>query len=106
MSLLKFLAWCVHGYTALGIVLAGAIALAIFEGEPASFRLAFGLMFLATLVDATDGTLARAVRIKETLPHFDGRRLDDIVDFHTYTSLPVLLIWRAELIAPEWTPWL
>jgi phosphatidylcholine synthase len=39
-------------------------------------------------------------------PGFDGRRLDDIVDFHTYTSLPLLLIWRAELLGPGQGFWL
>jgi len=66
-------------------------------GEPA-FRGAFGLMLAACLIDATDGWLARRLRVKEVLPTFDGRRLDDIVDFQTYTSLPLLLIWRAGLL--------
>ena len=94
----KFLAWCVHAYTALGLVAAGGIAVAIIDGQPASFRFAFLLMFVATLIDATDGTLARAVGVKKVLPGFDGRRLDDLIDFQTYTTLPLLLIWRAELI--------
>lgn len=102
MTLRKTLAWCVHAYTALGLVAAGGMAVAIADGQPASFRFAFILMFIATLVDATDGTLARAVNVKKVLPHFDGRRLDDLIDFQTYTSLPLLLIWRAELIAPAW----
>ena len=37
------------------------------------------------------------------------RKLDDIIDFLTYTSLPLLLIWRAGLF-PEgmeaWLAWL
>ena len=38
-------------------------------------------MLVAMVIDATDGTLARWVRIKEAVPGFDGRRLDDLVDF-------------------------
>jgi len=102
----KLLAWCAHAYTALGLVAAGAIAVAVFAGEPDSFRLAFFLMFVATVIDATDGTLARAVKVKEVLPHFDGRRLDDLIDFQTYTSLPLLLIWRADLLQGESPAWL
>lgn len=102
----KILAWCVHGYTALGLVAAGGIAVAIFDDQPASYRWAFLLMFLATIVDATDGTLARAIKIKQVLPHFDGRRLDDLIDFQTYTSLPLLLIWRADLLEGESPGWL
>src|SRR5262245_8057004 len=100
MTKRRFLAWCVHFYTALGLVAAGGIAVAIFDGRPAAMRLAFLLMMVATLIDATDGTLARWVKVKEVLPGFDGRRLDDLVDFQTYTSLPLLLIWRAGLL-PE-----
>ena len=44
-----------------------------------------------------DGTLARRVRVKEVMPSFDGRRLDDLVDFLTYTCMPLLLVWRAGL---------
>lgn len=106
MSWKQFLAWCVHLYTGLGLVAAGGMAVAIVVGTPESFRFAFVLMVVATLIDATDGTLARAVRIKEVLPGFDGRRLDDLVDFQTYTSLPLLLIWRAGLIEPYHEGWL
>jgi phosphatidylcholine synthase len=99
-------AWAVHFYTALGLVAAAGIAVLLVKGqpEPADFRLAFVLMLVATLIDATDGTLARLVHIKEVLPGFDGRRLDDLVDFLTYTSLPLLLIWRAHLL-PDGSEW-
>lgn len=102
----KILAWCAHGYTALGLLAAGGIAVAILDGTPGSFRFAFLLMFVATVVDATDGTFARAVKVKEVLPGFDGRRLDDLIDFQTYTTLPLLLIWRAGLLQGESTAWL
>ena len=102
------LGWCVHFYTALGLVAAAGIAVlmvpnnGLVSSEGAAFRWAFILMLIATLIDATDGTLARAVRIKEVLPGFDGRRLDDLVDFLNYTFLPLCLIWRAGLL-PEGT---
>ena len=63
-------------------------------------------MAIATIVDSTDGTLARKVRIKEVVPGFDGRRLDDIVDFLNYTFLPLLLIWRAGILPPGQEAWL
>ena len=106
MTWKKFFAWCVHFYTALGLVAAGGIAASISIGTPATFRLAFALMLLATIIDATDGTLARYVRVKEVLPGFDGRRLDDLIDFRTYTSLPLLLIWQAQLLPEGHDAWL
>ncbi len=98
----RALAWGVHLYTASGLLCAaGIVALLVQNGEQAC-RWSFVLMIVATLIDATDGTLARAIRIKEVLPGFDGRRLDDIVDFLTYTCLPLLLIWRAHLLPAGW----
>ena len=49
-------------------------------------------MFVATIVDATDGVLARRVRVKEVLPDVDGARIDDIVDYLTFVFLPMLLL--------------
>jgi phosphatidylcholine synthase len=102
----RILAWGVHSYTALGLVAAAGIAVCIVKGDPASFRLAFGLMIVATLIDATDGTLARLVRVKEVLPGFDGRRLDDLIDFQTFTSLPLLLVLRARILPEGQEAWL
>ena len=102
----KFLGWCVHGYTALGLVAAGVIAVLIVRGDADAFRWCFLLMAAATIVDSTDGTLARKVCIKEVVPGFDGRRLDDIVDFLNYTFLPVLLIWRAQILPTGYEAWL
>jgi phosphatidylcholine synthase len=102
----QILGWCVHAYTALGLVAAAIIAVLIVRGGPGAFRWSFILMALATIVDATDGTLARKVRIKEVVPGFDGRRLDDIIDFLNYTFLPILLIWRAGLMPEGQEGWL
>ena len=100
------LAWGAHAYTALGLPCAAAIAVLIVRGDDGSFRLAFALMVVATFIDATDGWLARRARVAEVLPGFDGRRLDDIIDFQTYTALPLLLIWRAGLVPEAWAWWL
>ncbi len=90
------LAWLAHLYTALGLVCAAGIAVLIVRGDDLSFRWAFFLMMVATAIDATDGWFARKARVKEVLPGFDGGTLDNLIDFHTYTSLPLLLLWRAE----------
>jgi phosphatidylcholine synthase len=90
----KLLAWSVHCYTALGIIAAAGMAVLIIRGDAASFRWVIALMILATFIDTTDGWLARRARVKEVVPQLDGRRLDDIIDFQTYTSLPLLFIWR------------
>ena len=98
----RCLAWCVHAYTASGLLLAAWMAMLILRGTDTAYRGALGLMILATFIDSTDGWLARRVRVKEVLPGFDGRRLDDIVDFHTYTSLPLFMVWRAGILPENW----
>lgn len=94
----RALAWGVHLFTSLGLVCAAAIAVLIVRGGDDAFRAAFGLMGAATLIDAVDGALARRARVSDVLPQFNGRRLDDIIDFQTYTSLPLLLVWRAGIL--------
>lgn len=97
------LAWLVHLYTALGLVCAAAMTVLIFRGDDASMRWTFVLMIVATAIDATDGWLARRARVNEVLPDFDGSTLDNLVDFHTYTSLPLLLLWRAQVPGGRWS---
>ena len=92
-------AWTVHGYTASGVVLAFAMTLAVIS---AKYRLAFLLMIAATVVDSTDGALARVARVKEATPEFDGARLDDIVDYLTFVFVPALLLFQAGLLPPVW----
>lgn len=101
----RLLAWMVHLYTAIGLVCAAGIAVLIVRGGDASFRRAFLLMMVATAIDATDGWLARKARVKAVLPEFDGAALDNLIDFQTYTTLPLLLIWRAGLM-PDGLGWL
>lgn len=91
-------AWLAHLYTALGLVCAAGMAVLIVQGDDRSFRWAFFLMMVATAIDATDGWFARKARVKEVLPGFDGGLLDNLIDFQTYTSLPLLLLWRADVL--------
>jgi phosphatidylcholine synthase len=104
----RFLGWCVHFYTATGLICAAGMAVQLTGDHPgpAQFHYVFMLMFLATVIDATDGTLARKVDIKRVVPEFDGRRLDDLTDFLTYTCLPLMLIWRAGLVPVGYEYWL
>jgi phosphatidylcholine synthase len=102
----RLLAWGVHLYTSMGLVAAAGMAVLIVRGGPHDFHRVFLLMLVATLIDATDGALARRVRVKEVLPGFDGRRLDDLTDFLTYTFLPLLLLWRADILPAGQGWWL
>jgi phosphatidylcholine synthase len=82
-----------HVYTAAGSVLALLIVVAAVEGRPIT---ALWLGLAALVIDGTDGMLARRLRVKETIPWFDGARLDDIVDYLTYVFAPVVLLWTTD----------
>lgn len=63
-------------------------------------------MALAVLIDASDGTFARMVRVKELIPWFDGNRLEDIVDYLNYVLVPSLLLIRADLLPQQDASWI
>jgi phosphatidylcholine synthase len=90
-------AWAVHLYTATGAV-AGLVALNDIANR--DWRGAFTMMAIATAIDASDGPLARALRVRQRIPFFDGALLDNIVDYLNYVAVPVFLILRARLV-PE-----
>jgi phosphatidylcholine synthase len=89
----------VHLYTATGSVLALLIVIAAMEGKVVT---ALWLGLATLFIDGTDGMLARRLRVKETIPWFDGARLDDIVDYLTYVFAPVVLLWTTARL-PEGT---
>ncbi len=97
------LAWLVHLYTASGAVLAFFSLLLI---EQADYQHAFWLMYLAVVIDASDGTLARRARVKELIPWFDGDRLEDIIDYLNYVLVPSLLLIRAGLLPQNDALWI
>lgn len=95
----RLAAWSVHAYTALGLPLAVLATVALYNNDAKGFFLA---LCAAVFVDATDGFLARLVKVKEVLPLFDGRRLDDIVDFITFAFLPCLAVIQFGLFPEGW----
>jgi phosphatidylcholine synthase len=96
-------AWLVHFYTAFGAVVGLYTILAIDE---ANFRLAFLLMAVTVIIDATDGALARTARVKAIIPWFDGALLDNLVDYLNYVIAPTLLMLRTRLVPEQDALWL
>lgn len=93
-------AWLVHLYTASSAVLAFLATRAIFEYR---FRDAFFWLAATIIIDATDGFLARAARVSQRLPWFNGAKLDDIVDYVTWVFVPAVFVWRSLLVPEAWT---
>lgn len=89
----------VHVYTASGVVFAFLAAAEICSAT-SDPRWVFVWLIIAVLIDATDGPLARRWHVKFRAPRFDGRTIDDIVDYQTFTMLPLLLVWRMGWLPP------
>ena len=90
-------AWGVHLFTASGAP-AGVLALLASERHDAAS--AFWWMAYTLAVDAVDGTLARAVGVKQVLPVFDGTLLDNVVDYFTYVIVPAVFLVHQGLLPP------
>ncbi len=93
-----WLAWGVHLFTASGAVVGVLALLAIHVGD---LRAAVLWMLLAMAIDSLDGSMARAVGVSRLLPHFDGRRLDDIVDYLNYAIVPCVFLVAGGML-PHW----
>lgn len=91
----RLAAWGVHLFTASGLVW-GFYALA--AATLGDWQVVFVMMTLAMVVDSFDGFLARAVRVDEVTPDFDGALLDNIVDFLNYVVVPAFIVWRSSLV--------
>ena len=92
-------AWFVHLYTGLGLPLAFAMLVATYEGNA---RNMFLFMLAAFVVDGTDGPMARRFNVKKWAPRFDGRKLDDIIDYLVYVLIPVFFMFRFDLVSGPW----
>lgn len=100
----KVRAYAVHVYTASGIVFAFLAAAELCASEPDP-RWVFTWLILAVLVDATDGPFARRWEVEKNASRIDGRTIDDIIDYSTFTFLPLLLVWRMDWLAGPTELW-
>ena len=57
------------------------------------------------MIDASDGFMARKLNIKNLIPEFDGSKLDDLIDYLTFTFLPIASLYYLKLVPSEHT-WL
>jgi phosphatidylcholine synthase len=95
----RVLAWAVHLFTMSGMAFAVLATLAMIEGE---LKMMWLWLVIAMLIDAIDGTFARAARVKEVLPWFDGGILDIIIDYLTWTFIPAMFMYMYLPLGPKW----
>ena len=89
--------YLVHVFTALGVVFGFLALLATVDGKIPE---AFLWLAAALFVDGVDGTLARAVNVKQNTPEIDGAILDNIIDYLNYVVVPVFIFYSLGM-APE-----
>jgi phosphatidylcholine synthase len=95
----KTLAWSVHIFTSLGL-LAGFMALLAVQAH--DWRTAMFWLIAALVIDGIDGTFARLFRVKEVLPHVNGKLIDNLIDFITYALIPAYMFYEAGLVPEAW----
>ena len=98
-------AYCVHVLTASGIACAffALVEIASLKPDP---RVVFFWLAVQVFIDAIDGPFARRFKVKLTCPQIDGRTIDDLVDYNTYTLVPLLLVWRMQWLPSPGAAWI
>jgi phosphatidylcholine synthase len=89
LQLAKARAFAVHILTAFGAALALA---ALFYAAAGRWTAMFLCLAAALFIDGIDGTIARYVKVAETIPNWSGDVLDLVVDFVTYVFVPAYAI--------------
>ncbi len=95
----KPLAFSVHLLTGSGAALA---LMALVAATRADWRLMFGWLGLALIVDGIDGPLARKVDTKKNAANWDGVLLDLVVDYLTYVFIPAYALIYSPLLPSPW----
>lgn len=89
MSFRHIGAFAIHVLTASGAALA---LLSLIFATGGHWGAMFGCLGVALIVDGIDGPLARALKVKDELPRWDGAGLDFVVDFTTYVFVPAYAV--------------
>lgn len=93
-------AWAVHFLTASGVLL-GLLALtAVTKGL---YLEALWWLAGSVVIDSVDGVLARVAGVGKFAPSIDGSLLDNIVDYFTWTIVPLFWAWHVWTL-PVWIP--
>ena len=93
----------VHLFTASGSAVA---LLALYAAVDRNFPACFAWLGLALVIDGVDGTLARVANVAETASAIDGAVLDLVIDFLTYVLVPMVALWRSDLMPVTLSFWL
>ncbi|MFA7242126.1 MAG: hypothetical protein WC091_18590 [Sulfuricellaceae bacterium] len=93
----KIKAWCVHIFTASGMVVGFKALESAYSGNP--YDTIFWLV-LTALIDGIDGAFARKFRVTEVLPQIDGHLIDFVVDFVNFVVTPCVVFYQMKMAPP------
>jgi len=92
--------YLVHCVTASGAICGMFGLIAVADRQP---RAAILWLAIAMVLDGIDGPVARAWVVSETVPRIDGYALDLIIDYVTCIVIPVLFLYRFEMLPNGWS---
>ena len=98
-------AYSVHVLTASGVVLALLSIGELFSSQP-DLRWVFGYLGAAIIIDAVDGSLAREWDVLTYAASTEGHTLDDLVDYLTFTFIPLVVVWQMNWLVGPTTLWI
>lgn len=98
----RIAAWSVHVFTASGLLAAFMAMVAIDQG---AWKACWYWLLLCLFIDGIDGTFARMAKVREVLPHMDGKYIDYVIDFATYAIIPVFFFYKVGLTSDALMPW-
>jgi phosphatidylcholine synthase len=88
-------AFLVHLYTASTMVVMLIATAFLLNGQ---LTAALFTMLLNIVIDSTDGFLARRFKVKQYVPEYDGRTMDDVIDYVAYVFLPMVFLLQADML--------
>ncbi len=89
----------VHLWTLAGLGFAMMAAQRIVAGD---LNAAARWLMMVLVVDHSDGTLARTLKVSRHFPRISGETLDLVTDVVGLTFVPMLFCWRAGTFSPGW----
>jgi len=93
----KILSTLPHVLTLGGLACAALAVMSLFEGHM-NATVRYSLLVL--LLDRFDGTLARALKVRQKFPGISGETLDTITDLVGLTFVPMVFFWKFGLFVP------
>jgi phosphatidylcholine synthase len=88
-------AWCVHVFTAFGVVVAMLALRDVLVFNPGG---AIIWLMVTLVIDGVDGPIARALVVKDRAPRIDGYVLDLIIDYVTCVIVPAAFMYQFNVL--------